>query len=235
MSVMKKPTKINIKVGPILSITKKTFFVNLCTPAKLIGSIIIITLVPILFIFMIPPFMITSMTSLTEQLGVIMFFYSFGLMYPIAIGTSAAPLIAEEVSSGTMLTLVSKPIKRIGIVTGKFMALIIFGILLSLISLIFISVFALIRHPFYDILIFIELNLIYSIIIIIFFGGLTLGFSALFKRARNVTIIPIIIVIFSFLILMIAKQLLTMSAMYSTEPSYYEQLQLYHFDEKYFH
>lgn len=234
MSDLKK-NLLGIKIGtsPILSIIKKTFIFNLCTPTKLIGAIIAIIIIPAFVLWLSPTYAFTSTTSLTEHLGLVMFFYSFGLMFPIAIGTSAAPLIAEEVSSGTMLTLISKPINRIAIVLGKFIALFIFGMVLSVLSLIILSLLAMLTFPFYDIHIFFGVNFLYSIIITIFFGGLTLGFSGLFKRARNVTIIPIVLVIFSYLILLIIKQFLIMSTMYSTQASLYERFQLYHFDISY--
>ena len=91
-----------------LIIAKKTLLFDLLSVQKLIASILFMVLIPMI----IQGFMtVTPGATFLEEGGAITFtlyFYTFGLIYPIIIITSAGPLISEEINSGTMLILVSK-------------------------------------------------------------------------------------------------------------------------------
>ena len=217
-----------IKVNPILIIVKKTFIFDVCTIKKFIMSIILMTIVPVIVLSLAP---FSSGDTISTALGAILFFYTYGLIFPLIIGTSAAPLISEELKSGTMLSLVSKPISREGIVLGKFIALLLFGMLASATSLIVMIIVGATRHPFPDNFDFFSINFLYSLIIIFCFGGMSLGFSSVFKKPRNVNLIPVIIIVFSFLVGIMIKQLLMWTP--DGTASIYEKYQLYHFDVSY--
>ena len=102
------------------------------------------------------------------------FFWTLGLVFTIVIGTSGAPLIAEEVKSGTMLLLVSKPISRIKIFIGKYIAVYLYGMLLSFFSIFvigWIGVFVKsgnIDH-FFSLIPFLTALFIYSLFILFLF------------------------------------------------------------------
>jgi ABC-type transport system involved in multi-copper enzyme maturation permease subunit len=87
------------------------------------------------------------------------------------------------------------------------------------------------RHPFPDNLEFFGTNFLYSIIIIFCFGGMSLGFSSVFKKPRNANLIPVLIILFSFLLGIVIKQLLMFTP--DGTASIYEEYQLYHFDVSY--
>ncbi|MBN1801621.1 MAG: ABC transporter permease subunit [Candidatus Lokiarchaeota archaeon] len=226
------PTRVKNDVSPVLMITKKTFLFNLCTIKRFLISLLIMVIGPIFMYFFVNRALLTESSSLMYTQGLILFFYTYGLVFPIIIGVSAAPLIAEERNSGTLLTLVSKPMAREGIIIGKFIALFVFCVLLSLASITIVTIIGLLIWPFRDAGAFFLVNFIYSLIIIVFFGGLTTGLSALFKKSRNAMMFPILIIVFSFLIGLIIKQML-MWTVYGGETSLYEQFQLYHFDISY--
>ena len=221
-----------VEVSPTYILMKKSFFFDICTKKKFVLSILIMVLVPVIFLLMIDQSVFSFYPTLNGILGLIVFYYTYGFIFPLIIGVSAAPLISEELKSGTLLTLISHPISRSRIVLAKFIALIIFGILLSLISLIIIILFALIRNIFPDFLEFFTINFIYSVVLLLFFGGLSLGLSPIFKKPRNAIVLPIVIILFSIGVGVLIKSMTAMSMMYE-DPSFYEQYQLYHFDISY--
>lgn len=154
------------------------------------------------------------------------FFWTLGLVYTIVIGTSGAPLIAEEVKSGTMLLLVSKPISRIKIFIGKYIAVYLYGMLLSFFSIFvigWIGVFVKsgnIDH-FISLIPFLTALFIYSLFILFLFTSITMAFSSIFKKARSASILIIFISILSYIAFLLIRTL--------TGP-FYVTFQLYHFD-----
>ena len=216
------PNRRNIST---LIIAKKTLLFDLYSVQKLIASIFFMVIVPIIAQAIVT---LPSDASLYTEgfLSFILYFYTYGLVFPIIIVASAGPLIAEEVDSGTMLILVSKPIDRTRIMLGKFIGLFLFGMIINIIALSIISIMAAGSYPAGEIPIFFGINLIYSTIILLFFGGFTLGLSGAFRKPKNVIMLPLMIVIFAFLIMMIFRMLLVSSGAY-------EDFQLYHFDIAY--
>jgi ABC-2 type transport system permease protein len=210
---------------PSLVLIKKTFIFDLCTVKRLLLSVSFMVLVPALILLFTPYNKLSGEEHVVQLLGFTTWYYNFAIMFPIIIIGSTGPLISEELRSGTMLTLVSKPINRTKILLSKFIALYIFGIVISFLSLLIISIFAAIKYPFDDIPFYLGIFFLYSLIILFFFGGITIGFSSLFKKPRNVLMLPLALVIFSFLVMMMFKPLLLMAS-----ENWYEKYLLYNFD-----
>ncbi|MFX1279106.1 MAG: ABC transporter permease [Promethearchaeota archaeon] len=213
-----------ISSSPSFVIIKKTLKFDLLTRNRLIISIVFMVLVPALVIAFTPPEVLSGDEYLVQLLGFVTWYYNFSILFPIIIIGATGPLISEELRSGTMLFLVSKPIDRIKIVLSKFIALYIFGLVISILSLLIISLIALIKYTFADIGGYIAIFFLYSLIINLFFGGITIGFSSVFRRPRNVLLLPLTLVIFSFLVLMMFKPLLFIGE------NWYEKYALYNFD-----
>jgi ABC-type transport system involved in multi-copper enzyme maturation permease subunit len=209
---------------PSLVLIKKTLIFDLCTIKRIIMSVVLLVLVPALVLAFTPPDRLSSDDHLLQLLGITTWYYTFSIMFPIIIIGATGPLISEELRTGTLLFLVSKPINRTRIVISKFIALYIFGILVSFLSLSIISLFAVIKNPFDDIYIYFGVFFLYSLVITLFYGGITMGFSSIFKRPRNVLLIPLALVIFSFLVIMMFKPLLFYGS------NWYEKYLLYNFD-----
>jgi len=230
------PVKENIKEGkplsgissiPSIAVIKKTFIFDLCTIKRLILTTFFMVLVPaLIFAFMPTPSGKKSVIEIAG-LGFVTWYYNFAIMFPIIIIGSTGPLISEELRTGTMLFLVSKPINRTKIVLSKFVALYLFGIVVSFLSLSVISIIAAIKYPFVDIASYLGMNFLYSLIITFFFGGITMGLSSIFERPRNVLLFPLALVIFSFLVLMMFKPLLIG---FGYGVNRYEKYLLYNFD-----
>ncbi|MFX0080586.1 MAG: ABC transporter permease [Candidatus Hodarchaeota archaeon] len=213
-----------ISSTPAVVLIKKTLIFDLLTIKRIIMSVFFLVLVPTLILAFTPPGRLSGDEYLVQLLGFTTWYYNFAIMFPIIIISAAGPLISEELRTGTLLFLVSKPINRTRIVVSKFIALCIFGIVISFLSLSIITLFAVIKYPFSDIGEYLGIFFLYSLVITLYFGGITMGFSSIFKRSRNVLLLPLALVIFSFLVMMMFKPLLLFG------DNWYEKYLLYNFD-----
>ncbi len=212
-------------------IIKKTFQ-DLYSLKKIIIMLIVISIFPLIFVILptAVDFGLISPNHAATIIGFALifpaFFWSLGLVYTMIIGTAGAPLIAEEVKSGTMLLLVSKPISRIKIFIGKYIAVYLYGMVLSLFSIFvigWIGVFVKsgnIDH-FISLIPFMTALYIYSLFISFLFTSIAMAFSSIFKKARSASILIIFISILSYLAFFLIRTL--------TGP-FYVTFQLYHFD-----
>ncbi|TKJ22944.1 MAG: hypothetical protein CEE43_04310 [Promethearchaeota archaeon Loki_b32] len=218
-----------ISSNPTIALIKKTFIFDICTLKRLIISVFFMLLVPTLIFAFMPQRTLSGEESLLEAggLGFVTWYYSFSIMFPMIIIGSTGPLISEELKTRTMLFLVSKPINRTRIVLAKFIALFLFGMVVSFSSLSFICIIAVIKYPFTDIFAYLGMNFLYSLVLIFFFGGMTMGLSSIFKRPRNVLLLPLALVIFSFLVFMMFKPMLIG---YGYGVDRYEKYALYNYD-----
>ncbi|MFW9895393.1 MAG: ABC transporter permease [Candidatus Thorarchaeota archaeon] len=210
---------------PYLALIRKTLIFELFTLKRVIISVFFMLLVPGLILAFTPTTAFFGEAHLVQLLGFTTWYYNFAIMFPIIIIGSTGPLISEELRSGTLLFLVSKPIARTKIILSKFIALFLFGTIISFLTLSLICLFAIIKYSFVDIGSYLGLFFLYGLIITFFFGGLTMGFSSIFSRPRNALLLPLALVIFSFLVMMMFKPLL----LFATD-NWYEKYFLYNFD-----
>ena len=210
---------------PSLALFRKTLIFDLLTLKRMIMSVFFMVLVPALILVFTPSENLPRGSHLVQLLGFVTWYYNFAILFPMVIINATGPLISEELKSGTLLFLVSKPISRPRIILSKFIALYVFGTILSFLSLFIICIMAIIKAPFVDIGAYLGIFFLYGLIILLFFGGITMGFSAMFSRPRNVLLIPMALVIFSFLVMMMFKPLLLFAA-----DNWYEDFLLYNFD-----
>ncbi len=208
---------------PSLALIRKTLIFDLCTLKRMIMSIFFMVLVPALILAFTPP--LSGEQHVVQLLGFVTWYYNFAIVFPIIIINATGPLISEELKSGTLLFLVSKPISRTRIILSKFIALFVFGTILSFLSLSIICLIAIMKYSFVDIGSYLGIFFLYGLIMTLFFGGITMGFSSIFSRPRNVLLLPLALVIFSFLVMMMFKPLLLFAA-----DNWYEDFFLYNFD-----
>ncbi|MFX1344426.1 MAG: ABC transporter permease [Promethearchaeota archaeon] len=214
-----------ISSTPSFVLMRKTLIFDLLTVKRIIMSTFLMVLGPALVLAFTPSNVLSGDEHVVQLLGFVTWYYNFAIMFPIIIITATGPLISEELRTGTLLFLVSKPIDRTRIVLSKFIALYIFGIVISTLSISIISLFAIIKHPqFVDIGEYLGIFFLYSLVITLFFGGVTMGFSSIFRKPRNVTLLPLALVIFSFLVLMMFKPFLLFGK------NWYEKYLLYNLD-----
>jgi ABC-type transport system involved in multi-copper enzyme maturation permease subunit len=222
-----------IITSPSFMLFKKTLFKDMFKIPKLLVSFILMILGPLIALLSIPSGFELYLPSLNDYLGLIYSFYTYSIMFPIILTVIGAPLIAEELKSGTMLTLISKPISRGEILITKYLALTCFGCLLNISSLSFITLIAPLKYDFEGVAEFFVANLLFSLIVQIFFQSIAIGFSCFFKKTRNALLIPLLLIIITFFVLMTFRPMFMFMYIGDSEVPIYVQFQLYHFDLAY--
>ncbi len=215
---------------PTVVLFKKTLFKDLFKIPKLSVSIIFMILLPLIVILSTHFFTETYDGSLNEYLGLIYVYYTYCLIFPIILTAVGAPIIAEELKSGTMLTLISKPISRGGILATKYLALTFFGLFINLVPLSIITLIAPTVSAFEGVGAFFVISFLFSLIIQFFFQSIAFGFSCLVKKTRNALLMPLLIIIITFFVLMMFRSMFMFMYIGESEDPIYIQFQLYHFD-----
>ncbi|KKN15449.1 hypothetical protein LCGC14_0985890 [marine sediment metagenome] len=214
------------------TIVIKKSFQDVYSFKKFIAMIVIMLLIPFFYFMggsavnfgLISPF--HAATVISMSLVFPLFFWSLGLAFTIFIGTSGAPLIAEEIKSGTMVILISKPISRIKIFLGKYIGVYLYGMLLSFISIFVIGWIGVLMQSrniehFISLIPFLTALYLYSLLILFLFTSITMALSSIFKKSRNASLGILLIVIFSYLAFLFIRLIAGES---------YVTFQLYHFD-----
>ncbi len=155
---------------PSIVLFKKTLFKDMFKIPKMLVSIILMAFGPLMAILTLPTGMGFYYNTLNDFLGLTYSFYTYCMMFPIILTVVGAPLIAEELKSGTMLTLISKPISRGGILITKYLALTCFGFIINIASLFLITLIAPLKYPFEGVAEFFIINLLFSLIVQFFFS-----------------------------------------------------------------
>ncbi len=207
---------------------KKTLFIDLFNRWKFIFAIIIMIILPVIWLLPLDATLLDDQFSLNEYLGMVLIFFSYLTVLPFLLIYSTASLISEEVKSGTMLLLVSKPISRGEIVWGKNIALLFYNLIISLVSLGVICLVSFLKHPFYDIIPFFWTQFLFSLLVIVFFGTLTMGFSMAFRNSKTAALIPLMLLLIMIFLFFIVRPFLMFSG--SNGEPYYEAFQVYNYD-----
>jgi ABC-type transport system involved in multi-copper enzyme maturation permease subunit len=171
---------------------------------------------------------LTEQSSLNELIGIVHIFFTYLTVLPFLVIYSSASLISEEIKMGTMLLLVSKPISRGEIMWGKYIALLFYNLTISVLSLGIVCLIAFLKHPFYDIIPFFWTQFLFSLIVIAFFGTLTMGLSMVFRNAKTTAVIPLMLLLVMTFLFFIVRPFLMMPS--PNGDLYYETFQVYNYD-----
>jgi ABC-2 type transport system permease protein len=160
---------------------------------------------------------------------VLSFMWMVGIPLVLLAGLTCGGFIAKEDEEGTLLLLVSKPIRRCEIVAGKFLAFMINAALLSLTALllsalIISSVLELDVYIFNSILSLVQPLFLYSLFVAAVFGGVATALSSVFKSVTKTAMTIAGITILVFFGMMIVRSWLGML---------YEDYSISHIDVNY--
>ena len=220
-NIFKKTDIIFKKTFRDISSMKKGLIV---IPIMLVVPLIFLLIPPAIDFGLVSPHHAATVNSFSLVFPV--FFWTLGIVFTIVIGTSGAPLIAEEIKTGTMLILISKPITRTRIFLGKYLAVFLLGMVLSFIAIFSIGWITVLFNSgnidhFISLIPFLTALYLYSLFILFLFNSITMALSSILKKPKNVSVIIILIVIVSFVAFQFIRALVG---------DFYEGLQLYHFD-----
>ena len=133
----------------------------------------------------------------------ISFIWIAGLFLAFVVSTYAAGFIAKESTDGTLLLLVSKPISRRQIVLGKLMALTIHVLLIEAITLLLFTALLRFMLPietglFINLLVTIPGILLYSLLVILVFGAISMCLSTLLQSQIKIMVSVAVIIALVF-------------------------------------
>jgi ABC-type transport system involved in multi-copper enzyme maturation permease subunit len=162
----------------------------------------------------------------------ISFIWTAGFFLAFAVVTSAAGALSKELNDGTLLTLVSKPISRRQIVLGKMAAIVIHALLMVTVILLIQAVILWFVLPveaptFAALLAAIPWIVLYSLLVILVFGSISLALSSLIDNQVVITVLACGVILFLFLFGPIS------GTWFSMKPQSYENNHVYMFDGAY--
>lgn len=226
LSILFKTLKGHLNL--LLTVFKKTLFIDLFNRWKFIFAIFFMIILPVVWLLPQDAAILNDQSSLNEILGMVHIFFTYMTVLPFLLIYSSASLISEEIKMGTMLLLVSKPISRGEIMWGKYIALLFYNLIISVLSLGIVCLTAFLKHPFYDIIPFFWTQFLFSLIIIAFFGTLTMGLSMVFRNAKTTAVIPLMLMLVMTFLFFIVRPFLMMPTL--NGDIYYEAFQVYNYD-----
>lgn len=214
-------------IKPIWAVFKKSLYFDIYERWKFIIALIAMSSISIMLL-PIDPQTTDNIYSLNAYLGLGQVIFSYCVIFSFIMIHSSASLISEETKSGTMLLLISKPISRGEIVWGKYLALWIYGIVINLVSCAVICLVAIIKFPFNDIFSYFGTQILFSLVILFFYGTFTLGLSMILKNIKTIAMIPLLIIMITIFGAYIIRPAL-FYIIIDGRP-FYEVFQIYHFD-----
>lgn len=168
----------------------------------------------------------TQTLLLRDILFFITYFWIAGILLVFFASWIVTDFIAGEDNRGTLLSLITKPIHRWEVVLGKFLAYIIFIVIMEAIA-ISIAIFVLVTvsgshlSVIGELVQYLPILVIYSLFVALVFGSIPLAFSTISKSRVLIMIFMSIFIILMYFGFFIIRMGFT---------DYYVDYQLYHFD-----
>lgn len=140
-----------------------------------------------------------------HQFLIVSFFWTSGFFLAFLVASKAASSIARESSEGTLLILVSKPVHRRAIVLGKLAALFVRAFVLTAVLLFLSAVMwrlalGLSEDALAALLKAVPWLLLYSAVLILFFGSIATALSAIIRNVVVIMVIMACLIMFVFLL-----------------------------------
>ena len=206
---MKSPSATNIegeqftiqkggRFSTFLELVRKTFFYDLFSPLKFLISILGITGLSMILFATVCDFSSPMESAFTDG-AYLMFAYLFGAIYPLFIMIPTELLLSKEFSEGTILVLNSHPFSRSKIMICKITATFLYVFVLNISSLGVMTMFLFFLFGFYDLVPFFFVNLLFSLIFLVFLTGASLGFSAITKKPSTSVILSFSLFVYIFI------------------------------------
>lgn len=198
---------------------EKTFR-DICTFKKTVILILLMMSLPLVVMYFTlkdQPFGDMSIESASMKLGFYLLPYIYlwtsGIILTIVLGSQSAGIIADEIAKGTMLILVSKPINRVQIFLGKYLAIVLYGLILSFSSIFLTGWFSVlflsgnIDH-FTGLLPMLWFFFVYSAFLNVLFVSISMALSSIMTKGKKVGGIIIGLIIMTYLGFFMIRMLL---------------------------
>ena len=176
-----------------------------------------------------------AIDNATNQFLAVSFLWIAGFFLAFLVAANAAGFVAREESDGTLLLLSSKPVSRRQIVLGKLAALIVRtvlleAVLLTLVAVLFRFALGLEEDALVALLKTVPWIVLYSFLVIAFFGAISLALSVLTRNLVAIMVIMSCLITFCFLLGPLIRTLTSDTGspyvehhLYYIDPSYHIQ------------
>ncbi len=166
---------------------------------------------------------------LKDRLFVVTYFWIGGIVLSFFSAWTVSDFIAGEDSRGTLLSLITRPIRRWEVILGKFLAYLVFVAVMELIAIIlsvyvFVTVSGAHLSVMWELVPYVPILLLYTLFVAVVFGTIPLFLSTISKSRVLVMIISAGLVIFIYLGFYMIR---------SGFSEFYVDNSLYHFDPGY--
>lgn len=220
----------NKKQSGFFVIANKTFR-DICKINRSIAFIIITTIIPFIVAYAglgeVKNFPLEmQILTLRDILFFTTYIWVAGIPLAFFAGITISGFIAGEVNEGTLLSLVSKPVRRWEIIFGKFFAYFIYILILETIAIfsttyILVTVSGCHLSVFNSLIKYLPLLILYTIFVALIFGAIPLALSVIFKKTSLIILVIAGITIMSYFGFFIVRMAYF---------DYYEKYHLYHVD-----
>jgi ABC-type transport system involved in multi-copper enzyme maturation permease subunit len=171
----------------------------------------------------------------TNQFLAVSFLWIAGFFLAFLVSANAAGFVAKEESDGTLLLLSSKPVSRRQIVLGKLAALVVRtvlleAVLLTLVAVLFRFALGLEEDTLVALLKAVPWIVMYSFLVIAFFGAISVCLSVLTRNLVAIMVIMSCLITFCFLLGPLIRSMMPDTGnpyvahhLYCIDPSYHIQ------------
>lgn len=227
-------SKINRTSLKFHLIFQKTFM-DMLKPIRTVLYLFIAAIIP----FVIGTFLFQNIGSFpvqaqVDRLGDVFILMTYvwlaGIPFAMFVPFAVSSLISKEMRDGTMISLISRPIRRWEIVAGKFMGFLAYAMIVQFMVFV-IATYLMVTLTGANLSVFplmfkyLPMFLVYSLIVALFMGALSIFFSTVIKWPLLSTFLVIVLVLVWF----VAFWLIRIIA-----PATYSGLFLYYLDIGYY-
>ncbi|MFB0544702.1 MAG: ABC transporter permease, partial [Asgard group archaeon] len=164
--------------------------------------------------------------AITTYFVILSFIWIAGIPLALYASSIGAGFIAKEQTEGTILILISKPIRRWEILTGKFLGFFINILIIQTIS-VYVSAWFLVLITTNNISVFMSMLgiinavILYSLIVALMFGAIAAALSSMINSTGKIVMIMAALTMATYFGFFLIRALIG---------DYYEDYQIYHFD-----
>lgn len=180
---------------------------DMFTLRRIVVYLIILCVVPVVAALLVPDSISSypremQVVKLTDYMFTLSFLWIAGIPLIFMSAGMVSSMVTSEVTEGTMLQLITKPVRRWEVIVGKFVAFFILFAVVEILAFV-LSSYLLIYFSgchlsvFTSMLAFLPPLVIYSFVVMVFFGSISLVLSTVIKKtALTIVIMAFLVMIF---------------------------------------
>ncbi len=180
---------------------------DMFTLRRIVIYLIILCVVPVIAAMLVPNSISSypremQLVKLTDYMFTLSFLWIAGIPLIFMSAGMVSSMVSSELTEGTMLQLITKPVRRWEVIVGKFLAFFILFAVVEILAFV-LSSYLLVYFSgchlsvFSSMLAFLPPLVIYSFVVMVFFGSISLVLSTVIRKtALTIVIMAFLVMIF---------------------------------------